>query len=294
MLVQIHDLFDLQKIADSGQCFRVAVFPDHTYRFISRNQILYIRRISDKDYEVNCTAEEWENIWIQYFDLERDYRALWNAIPEGDCFLKCAARVGEGIRVLRQDPWKTLITFILSQRKSIPAIRSSVELLSERYGTKVQTSREILHLFPTAWQMREASVEEYDAKRDTGRPIFMMQCIKFSKAGWIYSIFQASPTKSWFPRWKRCEVLVSRWPIVWHCSLTAAQRVFLWTHGSKKLSSRSTAEKIPLCNTGLARALCSNVSFIMHRATKQRQCWTGQVDTAATAGAPGAAVAGML
>ena len=93
MLVQIHDLFDLQKIADSGQCFRVAVFPDHTYRFISRNQILYIRRISDKDYEVDCTAEEWENIWIQYFDLERDYRALWNTIPEGDCFLKCAARV---------------------------------------------------------------------------------------------------------------------------------------------------------------------------------------------------------
>ena len=161
MLVQIHDLFDLQKIADSGQCFRVAVFPDHTYRFISRNQILYIRRISDKDYEVDCTAEEWENIWIQYFDLERDYRALWNTIPEGDCFLKCAARVGEGIRVLRQDPWETLISFILSQRKSIPAIRSSVELLSERYGTKVQTSREILHLFPTAWQMREASVEEY-------------------------------------------------------------------------------------------------------------------------------------
>ena len=163
MLIHISDLFDLQKIADSGQCFRAARLGEDTYRFITGDQVLYIRQVSGRTYEADCPAEAWENVWSPYFDLGRNYQNITAAIPPDDVFLSLSARDGAGIRILRQDPWETLITFIISQRKSIPAIRSVVELLCRRYGTELRTSRETLYTFPTAWQLREVSIEDYAA-----------------------------------------------------------------------------------------------------------------------------------
>ena len=161
--VHIPDLFDLQKIAGSGQCFRAAAFPDGTYRFITGEHVLYIRQVAEQDYSVSCPPEAWETIWTPYFDLERDYRSVSDSIPPDDTFLRCAAGEGAGIRILRQDPWEMLLTFIISQRKSIPAIRSVVEQLSERYGSRLQTPREAICAFPAAQQLRTALTGDYAA-----------------------------------------------------------------------------------------------------------------------------------
>ena len=161
MEIRIPDLFDLGKIIDSGQCFRAVSLGGGTYRFIIGEQVLYIRKRSDEVYEVSCEQDIWEQVWSPYFDLERNYRAISRMIPEDDAFLSLAAQTGAGIRILRQDPWEMLITFIISQRKSIPAIRSVVEMLSKRYGTKIETQRETLYMFPTALQLKDASAEDF-------------------------------------------------------------------------------------------------------------------------------------
>ena len=140
MEVHISDLFDLQKITDSGQCFRVVPLPEGTYRFITGGEVLYIRKTSEEHYRVSCDPDTWEHIWCPYFDLSRNYREIRKAIPAEDSFLDLAAQSGAGIRILRQDPWEMLITFIISQRKSIPAIRSVVEMLSRRYGRSPRKS----------------------------------------------------------------------------------------------------------------------------------------------------------
>lgn len=163
MEVCIPDLFDLKKIAGSGQCFRAAELPDGTWRFLTGEQVLYIRKISDGRYEVSCDRDTWTRVWSPYFDLDRDYRAVSGKIPAKDTFLGLAAQAGAGIRILRQDPWETLVTFIISQRKSIPAIRAVVEELSRRYGTEIHTPVETLHAFPTALQMRDVCAEDYMA-----------------------------------------------------------------------------------------------------------------------------------
>lgn len=163
MEVHIPDLFDLQKITDSGQCFRVAPLPGDTYRFITGEQVLYIRKVSEETYQISCDQDTWEHVWSPYFDLGRNYRDIRRAIPPEDTFLDLAAQAGAGIRILRQDPWEMLVTFIISQRKSIPAIRSVVELLSKRYGTRIQTPSETLYTFPTALQMKDACPEDYIA-----------------------------------------------------------------------------------------------------------------------------------
>ncbi|MFC2648041.1 MAG: DNA-3-methyladenine glycosylase family protein [Coriobacteriaceae bacterium] len=169
--------FDAEKIINSGQCFRaVRLSPEQTasiadslvYRFIDLDHVLYIRSVPDTEsqYLVSCTAGEWNRIWHRYFDFDRNYEQIRRSIPADDTFLTKAARISRGLRVLKQDLFETLITFICSQRKSIPAIRSCVDTLALRYGSPHPTDLEPeLHLFPTPEQLSAASEEDLRAAK---------------------------------------------------------------------------------------------------------------------------------
>lgn len=149
MFVTIQDDFDLEKIMNSGQCFRVKKLEDGSFRFITGHSLLYIRGTDTPGlFEADCTDEDWEMVWTPYFDLGRNYAAIRDAIPADDIPMRNAAACGAGIRVLRQDPFETLISFIISQRKSIPSIRSSVGAIANVCGEAVESGRESLHYFP--------------------------------------------------------------------------------------------------------------------------------------------------
>ena len=160
MEITIIDDFDLNRIAQSGQCFRTRKFPDGTFRFVTGSHILYIKETAPQQYKVSCDKTEWQSIWWKYFDFGRDYHSIRNSIPSTDNYMKLAATEGNGIRILRQDSWEMLITFIISQRKSIPAIKNSIELLCSTYGTFVHTARETLWLFPSVEQLYQASYSD--------------------------------------------------------------------------------------------------------------------------------------
>ena len=152
MVIQIDDDFDLDKLADSGQCFRwekqagssVILNGDKaaSYRIISGRDCIHISALGDGCYELDCTEDEYNRFWMNYFDLDENYRDIRDRIdPERDPFLWEAAEREQGIRILRQDPWEMLITFIISQNKNIPAIRRSVELLAEKCGLRRTDSK---------------------------------------------------------------------------------------------------------------------------------------------------------
>ena len=135
MRIRISDDFDLQKIADSGQCFRWERM-GNLWRIPHRGRCLRIESAGDA-FRLACTEEEYTDFWWDYFDLSESYERIRARIdPGADPFLFAASESGKGIRILRQDPWETLITFILSQNKNIPAIRRSVRLLAEACGDK--------------------------------------------------------------------------------------------------------------------------------------------------------------
>ena len=132
-MVQIrNDNLDLTAIADSGQCFRWAR-TETGYRIIAFGKVLHI---SEKDNNIilDCSETEFNEVWKDYLDLDTDYSYIIGCIPETDMYLKAAAECGSGIRILRQDPWETLITFIISQRKNIPAIKQAVEKICAAAG----------------------------------------------------------------------------------------------------------------------------------------------------------------
>lgn len=150
----------LPKIVESGQCFRPVRLENGLYRLISGQNILYCRQRSPHELEISCGKEEWEAVWVPYFDLKSDYRALCETAEE-NAFLSAALEHGRGLRILRQDHWEMLISFLLSQRKSIPAIRTSIQKLCGRYGAVRRTAyEEAVFLFPTPEALRKAEPEE--------------------------------------------------------------------------------------------------------------------------------------
>lgn len=162
--LRIEDDFSPKKIAESGQCFRVRQMEDGSWRFITREYVLYLRQ-EGEIWQADCSRRVWEKVWKPYFDLDTDYRKIRKNIPKSDSFLKKAADYGAGIRILLQDPWEMLVTFIISQRKSIPAIRSVVEQLSRQYGKRLQTERETVYAFPEPSALRKLGLDELRACR---------------------------------------------------------------------------------------------------------------------------------
>ena len=151
--VQIRDDFDPDKILESGQCFRPRKQAEGWYRFVSGRQLLYLRPLRSGTYTVRCEPGAWETFWHGYFDLGRSYAALRGKLDSRDDFLQRAMEYGRGIRVLRQDPWEMLVTFIISQRKSIPAIRTAVEQLARCCGEPLCAEGDEVFLFPTPEQL---------------------------------------------------------------------------------------------------------------------------------------------
>ena len=166
MEIEIRDDFDLKKIVDSGQCFRPKEIRDGWFRFICGEKILHVRQRAEKFFELDCSADDWENVWKNYFDMATDYqkirRDVENFAAGRSCekFLCDAATFGAGIRILRQAPFEMLISFIISQRKNIPAIRSSVEKICERFGRRIDTDFGKVHLFPRIEEISGATVND--------------------------------------------------------------------------------------------------------------------------------------
>lgn len=183
MIVEITDDFDLQRIADSGQCFRVKPFPDGSWRFITGRHLLYMRHLEGPSWHVSCTEEEWQTLWQTYFDLDRSYRSVRSQIPASDSFLKKAADGSAGLRILRQNPWEMIVTFIISQQRTIPSIKSTVERIAEAYGEVLETDREQIHMFPSAGQMARASMDELNSFKLGYRSSYILDAVKKVNSG---------------------------------------------------------------------------------------------------------------
>lgn len=160
-IVQIEDDFDLNKICSCGQCFRAKTYPDGTYRFITNHDSLYMRQTENDKYAVISREGSWESVWMNYFDLTTNYAALRAKHHCKNDFIQISMEFGAGLRVLRQNPWEMLITFIISQRKNIPAISKAVEDLSCQFGELIPTpNEERLYAFPTPEALHSASEKE--------------------------------------------------------------------------------------------------------------------------------------
>jgi 3-methyladenine DNA glycosylase/8-oxoguanine DNA glycosylase len=154
--------FDLKKIAESGQCFRMNKIEDLDvikYSIIAFDKYLEVVQEND-NITFFCSKEEFAEVWHNYFDLDTDYNKIKALADTKDNFLMNAINFGTGIRILKQDLWETIISFIISQRNSIPRIKKCIEILCERFGEKKEIYGRSYYTFPTAKKLASLQVEE--------------------------------------------------------------------------------------------------------------------------------------
>lgn len=135
--------FSIEQIANSGQCFRINK-RDEKWEAIAWGKLLYIQQIDKLTHIFHCSEEEYMNIWMDYFDLKTDYGIIKRKILKtGDDYLIKASEYGYGIRILKQDLWEMIVSYILSQRNNIPRIKKAITMLCEPYGYKFPTINDL-------------------------------------------------------------------------------------------------------------------------------------------------------
>lgn len=160
-----NNCFSVPQICESGQCFRLDKTAEDTYELLASDRYLKIT-LEDKNGMpgktfLHCTEKEYEGFWKAYFDIDTCYEEHIARIADEDEYLKQAARFGSGIRILRQDIWEMIITFILSQQNNIPRIKGLIRGLSERYGQKKETLEgRTFYTFPDVKSLAQATEEE--------------------------------------------------------------------------------------------------------------------------------------
>lgn len=127
--------FDLEQICSSGQCFRMKRIGENRYSVIAADQYLEIEQ-QGKIVTFCCSQEVFLCFWLFYFDLDCDYQEYMNRINPRDKYLNAAAEKGSGIRILQQDLWEMIVSFLISQQNNIVRIRKCIENICERYGEK--------------------------------------------------------------------------------------------------------------------------------------------------------------
>lgn len=166
--INIKDL-DLAQIEESGQCFRFikcdkprlnVEYAGCTWQVIAFGRYLEVSQPDKEEFIFSCDEKEYKEVWKDYFDLDTDYGIFKAGIDSKDGFLTKAVEYGYGIRILKQELWEMLVSFIISQRKNIPAIRACIESISEAYGEAIKVGDDILHAFPTPEALYNVPLEE--------------------------------------------------------------------------------------------------------------------------------------
>jgi len=181
--MQVHNQnFNIKQIADSGQCFRMNRIEDKdgcdSYGLIAFGRYLELTQIEEDIVEIDCTEKEYNEVWKDYFDLNYDYSIIVDSLEYGaDLFLKDAACYGKGIRILKQAPFEATISFIISQNKNIPAIRSCIEAICKHYGEKkiCEKSGKEYHSFPTPQVLSQAIKEDLRALKTGYRDEYIIR-----------------------------------------------------------------------------------------------------------------------
>lgn len=153
--------FDLEQTLECGQCFHFVKLGDEEYGLTAYEKLLHIKQVGDELIFYNTSGEDFEKIWKKYFDLDRDYSSIKDKLLEKDDKLKDAIERMDGVRILNQDFFETLISFIISQNKQIPHIKKIVADISEKYGKYAGNINGVdFYTFPSVGELKKAAVED--------------------------------------------------------------------------------------------------------------------------------------
>lgn len=166
--------FLISQIFDCGQCFRFEPTDDSSFEGVAYGKYIRFSQPDSRTLEIhNTDPAEYESLWRHYLALDADYRAIradiagrFSLASNGrDTIMPVAMEYGSGIRILRQEPWETLCSFIISQNNNIPRIKKIISSMSQRYGEPIECAGKTYYSFPTAMALVRAGAEKISELR---------------------------------------------------------------------------------------------------------------------------------
>ena len=159
-LIKEIDSFEPRDIFECGQCFRWNKEENGSYTGMFSDCVLNVEKSDGKIIftgNENVTEEKINN----YFDLQRDYSKIKQELSKVDDNLLKATCYGRGIRILNQDLWETIISFIISANNNIPRIKGIIERISKQYGDEIIFNGKKYYTFPTMQELSKATAEDF-------------------------------------------------------------------------------------------------------------------------------------
>ena len=153
--------FELAHIFECGQCFRWDKQDDGSYTGVFKGNVLNVKKEKNEVIFNGICNGNIEEVITDYFDLNRDYEKIKKQLSKIDNNVSNSIKYGEGIRILNQDLWETIISFIISANNNIPRIKGIIERLSINYGNDIEWNDATYYTFPTPEQLRDVTVEDY-------------------------------------------------------------------------------------------------------------------------------------
>ena len=152
--------FKAKHIFECGQCFRWDEENDKSYTGIVGRNVVNVKEVENKVIFSSFGVDNLKELVQSYFDLDRDYEKIKEELSKVDKYLAKSIEYGNGIRILNQDLWETIISFIISANNNIPRIKGIINRLSQKYGEKIEWRGKEYYTFPTVEELSKASVED--------------------------------------------------------------------------------------------------------------------------------------
>lgn len=160
-MLKIKNNFDLKSTITCGQIFRFILEEDGSYTVIIKDRVINLK--DDKDYIIVESSKEdnLKEIIYDYFDLDRDYEIIEKNILECDKKLEDALIFSRGLKMIHQDPFETIIAYIISQNNRVPSIANALNLISLNYGEKVMFKAKEYYLFPSIDKLKTLNISDF-------------------------------------------------------------------------------------------------------------------------------------
>ena len=152
--------FNTTHIFECGQCFRWNKEQDGSYTGVVKNNVLNVKEEKNSIVFTGMCSDDIKELVTTYFNLETDYSKIKNELSKVDKYLKKSIEYGSGIRILKQDLWETIISFIISANNNIPRIKGIIERLSKQYGKEIKFNGNSYYTFPNIEELSKASIQD--------------------------------------------------------------------------------------------------------------------------------------
>ena len=152
--------FELKDIFDCGQCFRWNEQLDGSYIGVVGNNVIKVKKEGNEVFFKSVGTDNLQELVTYYFDLNRDYEKIKQELSKIDENMKKSVEFGKGIRILNQDIWETIISFIISANNNIPRIKGIIDRISKTYGNEITFEGQNYYTFPEASKLSKASIED--------------------------------------------------------------------------------------------------------------------------------------